>query len=83
MSIKYEIRKALHGIPNSTSERNVHEQLADAESQIRELQAKLEAQAATIQAVNPYIKHHFHCVWHKANCSDKCDCGLTKALDES
>ena len=37
---------------------------------------------AKLDKVRPYLHHHFHCVWHEANCADKCDCGFQQALQE-
>jgi hypothetical protein len=58
-----------------TSTRNSHEQLADAEAEIRCLKEQLEQ-------MKPYMKHRFHCVWHKANCQNKCTCGLKAILEK-
>ena len=37
---------------------------------------------AKLAKVRPYLHHDFHCVWHEANCADKCICGFQQALQE-
>jgi hypothetical protein len=36
-----------------------------------------------LEQIKPYMKHRFHCVWHKANCQNKCTCGLQAILEQS
>jgi hypothetical protein len=35
-----------------------------------------------LEQMKPYMKHRFHCVWHKANCQNKCTCGLQAILEK-